>query len=140
MAFMERANRVVLVNDFPSPVYMSNFAYLIPYQQTAYTSVYVNDSAWRFWSVTNLDGNYFVGTGCFHFLLRDASASYPASNDYSTTPSLCPADEVLKVAIINKVTPFKNVFSCPSFVLLPTLVPDTPMLQNKPLYIRCFTY
>lgn len=103
MAYMEHADRVVVLDNFPSPVYMSNFVYLIPYRTALYSSVYVNDKDWEFQSVTNLDGDYFVGAGCMHFLLRDATAVYPAYNLNTPPPDLCPADKELRVEIIENI-------------------------------------
>lgn len=123
MAYMEEADRVVLLNDFSTPVILSNFAYLIPYQTTSYTSVYVHDKEWRFMSLTNLDDYFFVGAGSFHFLMRDATASYPASNIYLSpgAPVLCPIDEVLKVKKIRNIIPR-------DFPMTP------PMLQIMPIF------
>ena len=139
MAYMKGADRVVLVNDFPSPNYISNFVYLIPYQTTAYNTVYVHDQDWRFWSVTNLDGNFFVGSGCFHFLLRDASASYPAVNDYSGIPPLCPENEELMVSIIENDN--KNMIFEPIVFMPPpiTIIRSTIPVLKSILSIRCFS-
>lgn len=139
MAYMPNANRVVVLSDFPTPAFLSNFAYLEPYKTTSYTSVYVNDDDWRFQSLTNLDGKFFVGAGGFHFLLRDVAASYPANNFYSTTPVYCPKDDVLKVTIIDDAV--RNVFPLPlpppSNISSPNSGNTT--LQVYGLSIRCLS-
>lgn len=140
MAYMKQADRVVLVNEFPSPQTMSNFVYLIPYQSSYYPSVYVHDGAWRFWSVTDLDGKKFVGAGCFHFLLRDATASFPASNDYSATPSLCPADEALKVSVIDNVNRVVIPDIPPADSILSTSIPVTSTTQDGIMQLKCYSY
>ena len=111
--------------NFPTPAFLSNFAYLEPYQTTTYASVFVNDDDWRFQSLTNLDGSFFVGAGGFHFLLRDVAASYPANNIYSGGPALCPKDEVLKVAIIDDA--IQNVFPRP-------ISYNNPLPSSNPVY------
>lgn len=140
VAYMELANQVVLINEFPSPVSISNFVYLTPYQTTTYNSVYVRDKTQYYWSVTNLDGNYFVGAGYFHFLLRDASALFPANNNYSSIPSLCPENEDLKVYIIDNINPYLVFYPLPQ---PPTNLNasgiDSP-LWNKLLQIRCYSF
>ena len=125
--------------NFPTPAFLSNFAYLEPYQTTTYTSVFVNDDDWRFQSLTNLDGSFFVGAGGFHFLLRDVSASYPANNIYSGGPALCPKDDVLKVAIIDDA--IQNVFSLPLPPPSGTSASYSgyPPLQVYSLSIRCLS-
>lgn len=142
LAYTETADRVVVLNDFPTPAFLSNFVYLIPYQSTGYTSVYAHDREWHFQSLTNLDGDFFVGSGVrpFHLLLRDATASYPAGNIYSTTPVLCPEDNVLKVAIIDNITP--NSYYTPLSSLGPsfTFIGDNPLIQQSFLLFRCFSY
>lgn len=131
MAYMPNAKRVVVLSDFPTPAFLSNFAYIEPYQTTSYTSVFVNDNDWRFQSLTNLDGSFFVGAGGFHFLLRDAAASYPANNIYSGGPALCPKDDVLKVAIIDDAV--QNVFPLP---LPPPSNISSPSSGNTPLQVN----
>ena len=140
MAYMERANRVVVLNDFPTPAFLSNFVYLIPYQSTTYNSVFVNDDDWHFYSVTNLDGNFFVGAGPFHFLLRDASAAYPA-NSVAPPPALCPADDVMKVGIINNVVSNKIIEPL-SGLNYPGIIPsqETDTIYSGSLTTRCFSY
>lgn len=139
MAYMGEADRVVVLNNFPSPVYISNFVYIIPYQATPYTSVYVNDKEWYFQSVTNLDHNYFVGSGCLHFLLRDVSAAYPANNIYSPSPQLCPADEALRVVPIEKLEPIiiYEPIGTTSFLMQP---PSPPFpISSGSLDVRCIS-
>lgn len=141
LAYTETADRVVVLNDFPTPAFLSNFVYLIPYQSTGYTSVYAHDREWRFQSLTNLDGDFFVGSGVrpFHLLLRDATASYPAANIYSTTPVLCPEDNVLKVAIIDNITPNVIYYSLPDIPIPSSPLPVTDSINSATLSIRCLS-
>lgn len=139
MAYMKRAGRVVLASDFPSPDQMSNFVYLLPYQSTPYPTVYVHDKDWRFWSVTDLDGYYFVGAGCLHFLMRDASAPYPAGNDFSSIPLLCPEDQRLNVAIIENIEFNKfshNPFGSPYYLWI---FNNVSLVGNRSLFFKCFS-
>lgn len=142
MAYMPNAKRVVVLSDFPTPAFLSNFAYLDPYQTTTYTSVFVNDDGWSFQSLTNLDGTFFVGAGGFHFLLRDAAASYPANNIYvlPTAPTLCPADHAIKVAIIGNIRPntyFVTLTGGP--IALPPLNSDPTVIAPGTLTLRCLS-
>lgn len=140
MAYMPTAKRVVVLSDFPTPVFLSNFAYLEPYQTTTYTSVFVNDDDWRFQSLTNLDGIFFVGAGGFHFLLRDVSASYPANNFYSTTPVYCPSSSTLKVVIIDNI--IMNRFFHPISPISPTIITgfaNPPIRPIGSLNVRCLS-
>lgn len=141
MAYMPNAKRVVVLSDFPTPAFLSNFSYIEPCQTTSYTSVYVNDDDWRFQSLTNLDGTFFVGAGGFHFLLRDVSASYPANNIFvsPTAPTLCPKDDVLKVTIIDDA--IRNVFPLPLPPPSGTSASYSgyPLLQGYGLSIRCLS-
>lgn len=137
MAYMEHADRAVILNDFPNLDYRSCFAFLIPYQTTAYNSIYVNDKDWRFQSVTNLDGIFFVGVGPFHFILRDATAAYPAHNIYSTAPALCPEDYIIKVSVIDNIS--QNVdpenLIGPSF---PIPIPlYSALINSRSLVVKC---
>ena len=139
MAYMKQADRVVVLNDFPTPSLLSNFVYLIPYQTSAYSSVFVNDD-WHFYSVTNLDGGFFVGAGPFHFLLRDASAAYPA-NSVTPPPALCPANYALRVGIIDNVAP--NEFLDPLTGYFPTPTISSGNSFTNPqitLNIKCLSY
>lgn len=140
MAYMPNAKLVVVLSDFPTPAFLSNFAYLEPYQTTTYTSVYVNDDDWSFQSLTNLNGTFFVGAGGFHFLLRDVSASYPANNFYSTTPVYCPSSSTLKVVIIDNI--IMNLFPHPISPIPPTINPgfcNPPILPIRSLNVRCLS-
>ena len=126
--------------NFPTPAFLSNFAYLEPYQTTTYTSVFVNDDDWRFQSLTNLDGIFFVGAGGFHFLLRDVSASYPANNFYSTTPVYCPSSSTLKVVIIDNI--IMNRFFHPISPISPTIITgfaNPPIRPIGSLNVRCLS-
>ena len=140
MAYMKKADIVALLNFFSSPNYIANFVYMIPYQMTPYNSVFVHDDRWDFGSVTNLDGNYFVGSGCLHFLLRNAAAGYPANNDYTGTPALCPEDIKLMVMIIDNVeltkTPNTLVF------LRPPILPNIPssIVRFSTMGIKCYSF
>ena len=87
--------------------------------------------------MTNLDHKYFVGSGCFHFLLRDASAAYPANNIYSPNPQLCPADEALRVVPIEKLEPMIIYEQIQTTVPLPTYIPDNPGILPGSLNLRC---
>ncbi len=142
MAYMPTAKRVVVLSDFPTPVFLSNFAYIEPYNTATYSSVFVNDEDWRFQSLTNLDGKFFVGAGAFHFLLRDVLAPYPANNIYlsPTAPTFCPMDQPLKVAIISNIVPFKFFAILPSPGSNQMMRSTTPFLSGpETLSVRCFS-
>lgn len=140
MAYMERAERVVLASMFPSPVMMAHLVYITPYLNVPYPTVYVHDKLWNFCSVTNLDDDYFVASGCFHFLLRSASASFPAYNGYSLDPPYCPEEEQLNVEIIENIDPDVSPNPPAPVIVLPPNNSHTFILQNSPLSIRCFSY
>ena len=139
MAYMEHADRVVVLDNFPSPVYMSNFVYLVPYRTVTYSSVYVNEKEWEFQSVTNLDGDYFVGAGCMHFLLRDATAAYPAYNIFSPDPYFCPADNELRVEIIKDIEP--KIFYEPIVNPFPSQAPNSLLftVDQGTMDVRCIS-
>lgn len=139
MAYMEHADRVVVLDNFPSPVYMSNFVYLVPYRTVTYPSVYVNEKEWEFQSVTNLDGDYFVGAGCMHFLLRDATAAYPAYNIFSPDPYFCPADNELRVEIIKDIEP--TIFYEPIVNPFPAQapIPLQSQVDQGTMDVRCIS-
>ena len=138
MAYMNKPNYVVSLHHFPTPTFGANFVYLIPYQTSPYTSVYAHDT-WDFRSVTNLDNNYFVGTGYFHFLLRDASASFPANNTYSSTPLLCPESEKLDIAIVDDMRMNKINAPLPSGGTLPVILPSSPFVTPNTMIIKCLS-
>lgn len=139
MAYMNIADRVVVLENFPAAYFSSNFVHLDPYQTSPYTSVFVYDDEWLFRSVTNLDGSYFVGAGCLHFLLRDVLASLPANNDYTTIPSLCPWDRKLDVEIIDNIE-FDKIYEFLNQVTPPVIIlPESPVVQQASLSVKCYS-
>lgn len=139
MAYMKQAELAVVLNDFPISATKSHFAYLIPYQSASYNSVFVHDDEWDFMSVTNLDGKFFVGSGPFHFLLRDAMTGYPAYNTYLPIPILCPEDMNLKISVNDNIRQNQVIEPLVRRITSEDYVTGNDTVNTLMLSIKCFS-
>ena len=100
MAYLPTSKKLIILEDFDctgSGQFSSCFVYINPLASTLpYSTPYVYDKTYRFKSVTNLDGNHFVGSGYFCFLMCDVNLPFPINNVLvppPSTPPYCPFDD-----------------------------------------------
>ena len=142
MAYLPTSKKVIILEDFDctgSGQFSSCFVYINPLASTLpYSTPYVYDKTYRFKSVTNLDGNYFVGSGHFCFLMCDVNLSFPINNNSSTPIPFCPNNEFVIVSedrVIDYIEFIDNTLQSPDNN---NLLPDNQTVYTSLINTHCF--